>query len=105
MISDSFLLYWQFHLANYFLAVILYTLIGRALLSFFVSSDSKNYIWRFFRALTDWFLLLIRPITPGFLHSFFVLFYAVFLVLVLRVAVWIIFFNLGWAPTLQNLGL
>src|SRR5690606_35941969 len=55
---------WYFHLPNFILAVVMYTMLGRALLGLFVDADSKNYIWRGFCAITDPFLKLITPITP-----------------------------------------
>lgn len=55
---------WYFHLPNFVLAVVMYTMLGRALLGLFVDADSKNYIWRGFCAISDPFLKLIAPITP-----------------------------------------
>ncbi len=54
-----------FHLVNYLLAAIGYTLLGRFLLSLFVPANWDNYIWRFFVRITDPVLRLVRRITPG----------------------------------------
>ncbi len=56
--------HWYFHLPNFVLAALMYTLLGRLLLRLFVEPDSPNYIWRFFCQLTDPFLKLIAPVTP-----------------------------------------
>ncbi len=64
MQTTSFWSLWYFHLPNFVLAVVMYTMLGRALLGLFVEPDSKNYIWRGFRAITDPFLALIAPLTP-----------------------------------------
>ena len=56
--------YWYFHLPNFMLAALMYTLLGRALLSLFVDPDSQNYIWRFFCRLTDPIVALIARVTP-----------------------------------------
>ena len=40
--------YWYYHLPNFVLAALMYTLLGRAVLGMFVDADSPNYIWRFF---------------------------------------------------------
>ena len=56
--------FWYYHLPNFVLAVLMYTLLGRALLSLFVDADSPNYIWRFFCRLTDPFLAAIATVTP-----------------------------------------
>ena len=49
----AFLSYWYFHLPDYVLAAVMYTLLGRVALSLFVEPDSPNYIWRFFCRVTD----------------------------------------------------
>lgn len=61
---QSFWDLWYFNLPNFFLAVVMYTMLGRVLLSLFIDQDSKNYIWRAFCAITDPVLKLIAPITP-----------------------------------------
>ncbi len=58
------LTHWYFHVPNFLLAALMYTLLGRVVLQFFVEEDSSNYIWRFFCNVTDPFLRLIRPVTP-----------------------------------------
>jgi uncharacterized protein YggT (Ycf19 family) len=56
--------YWYFHLPNFLLAALMYTLLGRVVLQFFVEPESDNYIWRFFCNMTDPFLRVIRMVTP-----------------------------------------
>ena len=58
------LTFWYFHLPNFVLAALMYTLLGRAVLGLIVAPDSSNYIWRFFCRITDPFIALIAPITP-----------------------------------------
>jgi hypothetical protein len=55
---------WYYHLPNFLLAVVMYTLLGRALLGLIVDPNSSNYIWRFFSRLTDPFIAVIAPVTP-----------------------------------------
>jgi hypothetical protein len=62
--SNPLLANWMFHLPNFALAAVMYTLLGRALLSLFVAPDSQNYIWRFFCRITDPFVALIAVVTP-----------------------------------------
>jgi YggT family protein len=62
--SGSIFAYWYFHLPNFVLAALMYTLLGRALLGLIVQPDASNYIWRFFCRLSDPFLAIIAPITP-----------------------------------------
>jgi YggT family protein len=60
----SFWELWYFHLPNFFLAAVMYTMIGRVLLGLIMDQNSKNYIWRAFCAITDPFLRLIAVVTP-----------------------------------------
>ena len=52
-VSNTLLTHWYFHLPNFVLAALMYTLLGRALLALIVQPDSSNYIWRFFCLITD----------------------------------------------------
>jgi hypothetical protein len=60
----SVLPYWYYHVPNFVLAALMYTLLGRALLSLFVDPDSPNYIWRFFCRITDPVVWLLTFVTP-----------------------------------------
>jgi YggT family protein len=62
--SYPFLAYWYYHLPNFVLAALMYTLLGRVLLSLFVEPDSENYIWRFFCRVTDPFIGAVALVTP-----------------------------------------
>ena len=64
MTGGSLLSYWYFHLPNFILAALMYTLLGRALLGLIVGPDSSNYIWRFFCRITNPVVALIAPVTP-----------------------------------------
>ena len=64
MSQHSLIAYWYFHLPNFVLAALMYTLLGRVLLGLAVDPNSSNYIWRFFCRITDPFLSLIAPLTP-----------------------------------------
>jgi YggT family protein len=56
--------YWYYQLPDYILAVLMYTLIGRVLLSLFLDEDSKNYIFRFFCRITDPVIAAVALLTP-----------------------------------------
>jgi YggT family protein len=56
--------YWYFHLPNYALAIIMYTLIGRLMLSFIFPPESGNYIWRAFVGLTNPVIKAVGVISP-----------------------------------------
>lgn len=72
-------------LPNYLLAALMYTLLGRFILSFMFPSDSKNYIFRAFVRLTDPILALVRPITPAAVPHLVLLLFAAIWMLVLRI--------------------
>ena len=57
---------------DYLLGVIMWTLIGRAVLDLFISSQSDMVIAKTFRQLTDPLIRLFQRITPSFLLSVFI---------------------------------
>jgi hypothetical protein len=56
--------YWYFHLPNFVLAALMYTLLGRILLSLFLDLNASNYIWRFFCRVTDPVVAAVGAVTP-----------------------------------------
>ncbi len=60
----SLFTHWYFHLPNFVLAALMYTLLGRALLGLIVGPDSSNYIWRFFCRVTDPVVAVVAVATP-----------------------------------------
>lgn len=63
-IASSLGTYWYFHLPNFILAALMYTLLGRVLLGLMVDADSPNYIWRFFCRITDPVVAVVATVTP-----------------------------------------
>lgn len=94
--------YWIYQLGNYLLAVVMYTLFGRALLGLFVPVESPLYIMRGFRYITDPFLRLFAFMTPRFIPPGLAPLYVAFLVIVLRVIFWSAMYNAGLAPSLEG---
>jgi YggT family protein len=84
MTGNPFWSFWYFHIPNYLAAAVMYTLLGRFLLSLFLPPDSPNYIFRFFRRLTDWAVAATRAVTPGYIHALFLPLVAAFWLFVLR---------------------
>ena len=62
--SSSIFTHWYYHLPNFLLAALMYTLLGRAVLALIVQPDSSNYIWRFFCRITDPVVALFAFVTP-----------------------------------------
>ena len=62
--GTSILTYWYYHVPNFVLAALMYTLLGRVVLGMFVDGDSPNYIWRFFCRITDPVVSAVAAVTP-----------------------------------------
>jgi len=62
--GSAFLSLWYFHLPNFILAALMYTLLGRTLLGLIVQPESPNYIWRAFCRLTDPVVAVVGLVTP-----------------------------------------
>ncbi len=63
--QDIWWSYWYFHLPNYAFSVLFWTLIGRFIFALFLPPDSPNYIYRWFRRLTNWLMRPVAYITPS----------------------------------------
>lgn len=72
-------------LPNYVLAVLMYTLLGRFVLSFLFAPGSTNYIFRAFERLTDPVVAVVRRITPAAVPHLVLLIFAMIWMLVLRI--------------------
>lgn len=90
--------YWYFHLPNYVLALIQYTLMGRFVLGLFVDAESGNYIWRFFVRLTDPVLRAVQMVTPLGATEGVLMVFAILWMLVLRIALFVLLAGLDLAP-------
>ena len=98
----EFVEYWYFHVPNYVLAALMYSLVGRFLLSIVFAPDSANYIYRAFVRLTDPALAAIRFVTPHAVPALTVVIFAALWVLILRFALLATFTALGIAPTIEG---
>ena len=100
----SFWSYWYFHIPNFLLAALMYTLLGRMVLGLFVPRDWDNYIWRFFRRVTDPYLRLVRFLTPQVLGDGVVIVFGVLWLMVLRFAYLVMLLRAGLAPVTASQG-
>jgi uncharacterized protein YggT (Ycf19 family) len=92
---QSFWSLWYFNLPNFILAVVMYTMLGRALLGLFVEPDSKNYIWRAFCAITDPALKVIAAVTPKATAPVVLWLFGFVWMFWLRVLLFVLFFATG----------
>ena len=90
--------YWYFHLPNYVIAALIYTLLARVVLGLFVPHDWPNYIWRFFVRATNPVLAVVGLITPRIGHGTFLPVFAIFWLAVLRLTLWLALTSAGLLP-------
>ena len=96
--SYPLLTFWDFHLPNYVLAVLMYTLLGRVLLGLIVEPDLQNYIWRFFCRITDPVVALVSLVTPKATIPVVVWLFGVVWLFWLRIGLLYLFLILGAVP-------
>ena len=97
-VGGSLFNYWYYHLPNFVLAALMYTLLGRVLLSLFVEPESSNYIWRFFCRVTDPLVAAVAYVTPKAAAPVVVWLFGVVWLFWLRVLLLYGFLILGIAP-------
>lgn len=98
MNAASLVSYWYFHLPNFILAALMYTLLGRALLGLIVEPSSSNYIWRFFCRITDPVVAAVALVTPKAAAPVVVWLFGVVWLFWLRVGLLILITMFGLAP-------
>jgi len=96
--GSSLLTYWYYHLPNFILAALMYTLLGRALLGLIVGPDSSNYIWRFFCLITDPVVAAVAAVTPKAVAPVVLWLFGVVWLFWLRVGLLILFTMYGVMP-------
>jgi len=99
---DSFFWdHWYFHIPNYLAAAIMYTLLARFFLQFFVPPTWPNYIWRWFLRLTNWAVAATRFATPSVMGPLFLPLFAALWLFLFRLAFTLLMVNAGLAPSLE----
>jgi len=96
--ANPLLTYWYFHLPNFILAALMYTLLGRVILSLIVDPNSQNYIWRFFCRLTDPVVRAVAVVTPKAAAPVVIWLLAFVWLFWIRVAFYALFAVLGASP-------
>jgi hypothetical protein len=99
---NGFWSYWYFHIPNFILAAIMYTLLGRLALGLFVPENRDNFIWRGFKLITDPVLKLVRFVTPNTLTGLVVIVFGVLWIMLIRLVYLVALINYGLAPTAQG---
>src|SRR5207247_1228087 len=94
--------YWYFHLPNYAFSVLFWTLIGRFMFAIFLPRDSRNYIYRWFRRLTDWLMTPVAFITPSIVPPLALAPIAAFWVAIARVVFFMLMYAAGLTPRMAQ---
>jgi len=96
--------YLYFHLPNYVFAILFWTLIGRFMFAWFLPPDSPNYIYRWFRRLTNWLMPPVAFITPSIVPPIALAPIAAFWVAMARVAYFVTLYSAGLMPRITPAG-
>jgi YggT family protein len=96
---SPFITHWYFHLPNFLLAALMYTLLGRAVLGLIVDPASQNYIWRFFCRFTDPVVQAVAIVTPKAAAPVILWLFAFVWLFWIRLAFFLFARTIGIAPT------
>ena len=99
-VGESFFTYWYFHIPNLILAALIYTLIGRYLLTLFFSKKPDAVILRVFQSITDPVLRAVRVITPAIGPNGLVLVFAIVWLMAARMFWFLTCVAAGMSPTM-----
>lgn len=98
--TDSFLTYWYFHIPNLVLAALIYTLIGRYLLSLLFRRNPDAVILKVFSSITDPVLKLVRAVTPAIVPNGVVMVFAIAWLMAARMFWFLTCVALGMRPSM-----
>ncbi len=101
-VAENFFTYWYFHVPNLVLAALMYTLLGRFLLSLFFPPDSNKVIWRVFVRVTTPVVRPIGYITPAIVPDRLVILLSFVWLLLARIALFIGIAAFGAQPTVGS---
>jgi uncharacterized protein YggT (Ycf19 family) len=83
MLNANFFIYWYLYLPSLVLAVLIYLLLGRLVLSFFLRAE--NMVMRVLAAVTDPVVRTVGAITPRVVPSALVIVFAIVWLLSARI--------------------
>ena len=101
---DSQGMFWLYQVPNLALAALMYTLLGRFILSLFFPSDSEKVIWKTFCQITRPAIAAVSLVTPAVVHDRILILLAFTWVLFLRMILFVTFAALGWLPRVNGMG-
>jgi|SRR5688572_14275470 YggT family protein len=96
--TQSFFAHWYFHVPNLILAALMYTLIGRYILSLFLPADAV--IVRVFSSVTNPVVRGVGAITPRVVPAGLVIVFAIVWLFAARIALFLGLALMGFRPRL-----
>ncbi len=100
--ADGLGAFWLYQAPNLILAALMYTLLGRFLLSLFYADDSDKVLWRVFRQITQPVIDAVRIVTPLVVPPPVLILFAVAWVFLARLMLFLGFAAAGYLPVLQG---
>ncbi|MCZ8100933.1 MAG: hypothetical protein O9972_23860 [Burkholderiales bacterium] len=101
---DSQGLFWLYQVPNLALAALMYTLLGRFVLSLFFPPDSEKVIWKTFSQITWPAIAAVKLVTPIVVHERVVVLLAFTWVLFIRMVIFVGFAAMGLLPKITGVG-
>jgi len=94
---------WAYHLPNFLLAVLMYTLLGRLALALIVPPGVNSVVLRVFERLTDPIVAVVRFITPNIAPKVIVLAFAVVWLFIARFVFLAVMAETDVAPSINEI--
>ncbi len=98
--ENPFLAQWYYHLPNFILAALGYTLLARLVLGLVIGDDSPNFIQRFFVRITRPAVAATALVTPRLADGAVLVILAFVWTLILRIGLLMVFAAAGIAPSI-----
>jgi hypothetical protein len=92
--------FWAYQIPNLLLAMMMYTIIGRFLLSLAFPPDSDRVVWRVFKQITDPAIRATAFVTPANVPERLIYIFAFLWLFTLRIALYIVMRMYGLAPSI-----
>lgn len=92
--------FWAYQLPNLLLSMMMYTIVGRFLLSLAFPPDSDRVIWRVFKQITDPVINATAYITPANVPERVIFIFAFLWLFLARIALYIVMRMYGLAPSI-----
>ena len=89
---------WLYAALNYVLSALMYSLLARFVLSFFMAPDTKNYIFRFFVRVTQPVVSALSFVTPRAVPELLLVALAAVWILMLRFVLLVLYAQSGQLP-------